>query len=418
MAVFGVTSVISSGSVSVSDSVSSRITNGDSDDRRNSGVTSTRTSLSDRTSAGTSICTGSIFTTTRPSIITAIVLTMTLVMMVRWSKAHAFVPAVQVQRGQYRSTSSTTAAAAASATSTSTSTATTTSTKVNPKGRLLVLGGTGYLGQVVCAKAVQEGYSVVTVSRRGAPAATSTSSFVNSNSRIDYRKGDARQKESITNILQEGNICGIIHCIGLLFDTASGFGSYNIYVSGSQSLPDEDSTYDTITRQTAFHAIDAAMEYMQQQQQQLQQQQEGEQQQLDDSSPTTTKTTITPLPFCFTSAAEAGWPQMTGGPQIERIMPEFIQRYMLAKRAVETKLLTTPTHQIRPIIVRPSLIYSKDKFASLPSVAAFTILNKIGLPFVDRPVTVDALATVMIKSMQDTNIRGIQRYPQIDALSQ
>ena len=316
--------------------------------------------------------------------------------------------------GMLRSTSS-----SMSSTKVTEMSTTTTSKQTNgTKGRLLVLGGTGYLGQEVCKKAIEQGYSVVTLSRRGTPTPTSSSSSSSPppsssssimNMNIDYRKGDARQKESIVQIVQEGNICGIVHCIGLLLDTASGLGNYNVYVSGSNSLLDMESTYDTITRQTAFHAIDAIIEYY------------NEQQQQDVlSSNTTTTATAFPIPFCFTSAAEAGWPDVMGGKLIESVMPEFIKRYMIAKRAVENKLLsssTSPTNIIRPIIVRPSLIYSKDQLASLPAVASFTILNQIGLPFVDRPVTLDALATAIVKSISDPTIRGIQRYPQIDALS-
>lgn len=260
------------------------------------------------------------------------------------------------------------------------------------KGKLLVLGGTGYLGQTVCQKAMLEGYSVVSVSRRGLPPTTAGSPSPSSNSnKIEYRQGDARQKQVLTDILSEGGFTGVIHCIGLLFDDASGLGSYNRFVSGSGSLPDSDSTYDTITRLTAFNAIEAATDYA-------------------------ITSDRRPLPFCFTSAAEAGWPQVTGGQTIERLMPDFIHRYMVAKRAVEDKLLASePT--LRPIIVRPSLIYSFDRPGSLPSVAAFTLFNKIGLPFVDRPVSVQALAFTMVRAMGRESIKGVLRYPQIDEFS-
>jgi NAD(P)-dependent dehydrogenase (short-subunit alcohol dehydrogenase family) len=273
------------------------------------------------------------------------------------------------------------------------------------RGRLLVLGGTGYLGQVVCEKAVRAGYSVVTLSRRGLPPSSSSSSTVTKDwwKNVEYRKGDARQPESIASILDEGNICGVVHCIGLLFDDASGLGAYNQYVSGSRSLPDSDSTYDTITRRTAFHAIDATIAY-------------GNKMNPTTTAATTT-TTTTAIPFCFTSAAEAGWPEVTGGNLIERLMPDFIHRYMVAKRAVEAKLLASQP-MLRPIIVRPSLIYSWDKLASLPAVGTFTFLNQIGVPFVDRPVTVDALASAIVRAIGDESIVGIQRYPQIDRLSE
>ena len=93
------------------------------------------------------------------------------------------------------------------------------------KGKVLVLGGTGYLGQTICQKAVLEGYSVVSLSRRGLPS-RGTSKLQESlesfdSSKVDYRQGDARQIESIRNILNEGGFAGMIHCVGLLFDDAS-----------------------------------------------------------------------------------------------------------------------------------------------------------------------------------------------------
>jgi nucleoside-diphosphate-sugar epimerase len=260
------------------------------------------------------------------------------------------------------------------------------------KGKLLVLGGTGYLGQTVCQKAVLEGYSVVSLSRRGRPNTNDQDRSFQS-PKIEYRQGDARQLSVVQDIMNPNdNFCGVIHCIGLLFDDASGLGSYNRFVSGSGSLPDRESTYDTITRLTAFNAIECATNYAQARQ------------------------LAQPLPFCFTSAAEAGWPDVTGGTLIEGIMPDFIQRYMVAKRAVEAKLMASEPI-LRPIIVRPSLIYSMDRPASLPSVGVFTLFNKIGLPFVDRPVTVRALASTMVRAMGRDSVKGVLRYPQIDEMS-
>lgn len=249
--------------------------------------------------------------------------------------------------------------------------------------KLLVLGGTGYLGQTVCETALSEGYDVVSLSRRGLPASNPPLEGV------DYRQGDARQPDAVYNILNEGGFDGIVHCIGLLFDDASGLGSFNKFVSGSGSLPDSDSTYETITRLTAFHAIEAAVE-------------------CTGNKPS--------LPFCFTSAAEAGWPEVTGGDFVESLMPEFIKRYMSAKRAVESKLMDSEP-PLRPIIVRPSLIYSFDRPLSLFAVGTFTFANQIGLPFVDRPVTVDNLALAIVRAVDDESVRGKLRYTEIDALS-
>jgi hypothetical protein len=102
---------------------------------------------------------------------------------------------------------------------------------------------------------------------------------------------------------------------------------------------------------------------------------------------------------------------------------------LIAKRAVEGKLLHQPPKEdqsspaavsqlLRPIIPRPSLIYSLDRPASYLPVGAFFIGNQVlRLPFVDRPVTVQALSNAIIKAISQENVQGILRYPQIDELS-
>eukprot|EP00529_Nitzschia_sp_RCC80_P031836 CAMPEP_0113503572 /NCGR_PEP_ID=MMETSP0014_2-20120614/34231_1 /TAXON_ID=2857 /ORGANISM="Nitzschia sp." /LENGTH=360 /DNA_ID=CAMNT_0000398579 /DNA_START=29 /DNA_END=1111 /DNA_ORIENTATION=+ /assembly_acc=CAM_ASM_000159 len=304
------------------------------------------------------------------------------------------------------------------------------------KKRLLVLGGTGFLGGTICNRAKLEGYHVTSLSRRGVPPfpsstssqqgqPTSTSSTtpstttVSSNSginRIDYRRGDARQPDTVRQILAEhDDYVGVVHAIGLLFDDASGLGNYNQFVSGSGSVPDESSTYDAITRQSAFYAIDAAIEYAQ------------KRKHMDGEGDGVTKR----FPFIFISAAEAGWPDVPGGQQVEQFLaPEWLKRYLEAKRKVESKLLSSSDGEsigesivasdvLRPIIPRPSLIYSLDRPASYLPVGAFFVGNRVGLPFVDRPVTVQALSNAIVRSINpDSSVEGILRYERIDELSQ
>lgn len=179
----------------------------------------------------------------------------------------------------------------------------------------------------------------------------------------------------------------------MLFDDESGFGTYNRFVSGSGSIPDTSSTYDNITRETAFNAIDVVLEYIE-------------------------ETKLQNFPFVFSSAAEAGWPDVPGGKQVERFLaPDWLKRYLVAKRAVENKL-NKSSPPLRPVIVRPSLIFSLDRPASYVPVGAFFVGNRVGLPFVDRPVTVQSLANAIVRSISRESVRGVQRYKDIDQLNQ
>ena len=52
------------------------------------------------------------------------------------------------------------------------------------KGKFLVLGGTGFVGQQVCKQLVAQGHSVVTISRRGAAPQTEVRDLKNKKSLI------------------------------------------------------------------------------------------------------------------------------------------------------------------------------------------------------------------------------------------
>lgn len=290
------------------------------------------------------------------------------------------------------------------------------------KGKVLVLGGSGFLGGNVAKRAVLEGYSVTSLSRRGR---TTTNSNTNNNSnpsmeffenKIDYRIGDAREKKTIESILAEGGYVAVIHCIGLLLDSESGLGNYNKFASGSGSIPDTSSTYETITKQTAFHAIEAWEMYINK----------------NKNNNNNNNQQKRRLPFIFVSAAEAGWPQTNGGPFIESMLaPEFLRRYLSAKRSVEQRMgiindkssssvssssssSIDSSLSFRPVIFRPSLIYTKEKIESWIPVGAFILGNAIGLSFIDRPVTVQSLSLAIIRCIDDESIVGIQRFMDID----
>jgi nucleoside-diphosphate-sugar epimerase len=162
----------------------------------------------------------------------------------------------------------------------------------------------------------------------------------------------------VQRVIADGGFTGVVHAIGMLFE-----GDLNKFASGSGSIPSAGATYDDITRQTAFNAIDAAVA-------------NGIKN------------------FGFVSAAEARW---DFDDKFVNTPVEWLHRYLIAKRAVEGKLSELSTkQQIRPVIVRPSLIWTWEKPGALPPVAAFTIGNALGIPFVDKPVRVFVCVCVCV----------------------
>lgn len=250
--------------------------------------------------------------------------------------------------------------------------------------RLLVLGGNGFVGREVCKLAVDRGYEVTSLSRRGENPEPGDELL----DKVRWIKGNAADEATMNSLVGESD--AVVHAIGLLFDANSGLTNLNIIVSGSKSVPDTTSTYDTITRKTAFNLIKAIRNRWR----------------LPFSPPT---------PVMFVSAAEAGWPDVAYGPQVEEAAPAWLKEYLVAKRAVEKELTSFPD-AIRPAIFRPSLIWSWTKFDVLPVIPVFNVLNALGIPFIDKTVTVSTLSKAIIAGLEDDSVLGVQRFEQMEQL--
>lgn len=253
--------------------------------------------------------------------------------------------------------------------------------------QLLVIGGTGYVGSEVCKLALERGWKITAMSRRGADAPAAQQETLKS---VRWVKGDAGDYETVKALVAESD--AVVHAIGLLFDVDSGLTGMNTVVSGSGSLPGEDSTYDRITRQTAFNVIRAVKEKFR----------------LPFAEGR--------MPLMFVSAAEAGWPEVTLGDRVEQVAPEWLKRYLAAKRAVEASLLES-TDVLRPGIFRPSLVWSWTKFDVLPVIPIFNLASALGVPFVDKTVQVGTLAGAIVAGLEDDEVSGVQRFPEMEALA-
>ena len=192
---------------------------------------------------------------------------------------------------------------------------------------------------------------------------------------------------------------------GLLFDVDSGLGNLNKIVSGSGSIPGESSTYDAITRTTAFNVISAI---------------EKKQSSLIFLGTMMNKGSNLRYPFCFVSCAEAGWPDVPYGDTMDNMAPEWLRRYLLAKRSVETRLSESNAKvgTIRSAIYRPSLIWDWTKFDVLPVIPIFNIAAAVGVPFVDKTVRVETLADAIVAGIEGEDVEGVQRVGEMENISQ
>lgn len=192
------------------------------------------------------------------------------------------------------------------------------------------------------------------------------------------------------------------HTSGLLFDVESGLANLNKIVSGSGSIPGESSTYDAITRTTAFNVIESI-----------------EKKQSMNIGSMLSKNAQR-FPLMFVSAAEAGWPDVPFGKTVDGLAPEWLNKYLTAKRAVESRLKESNEKKgtIRSAVFRPSLIWDWTKFDVLPAIPIFNVAAAIGVPFVDKTVRIETLADAIVAGIEGDDVEGVQRVGAMEKLSQ
>jgi hypothetical protein len=261
-----------------------------------------------------------------------------------------------------------------------------------PPQKVAVFGGTGYVGSQVCERLVNKGYEVTGVSRRGINPRPSNDAL----EQVNWVSGDATNPADVKKIVLEAD--AVVHAVGLLFDVESGLQQLNTIVSGSKSTPDpEMSTYDNITRKTMFNIMDAI--------------------EAKAKNPINMiKNGGNKTPLAFVSCAEAGWPDVQFGAIVEeKLAPEWLQKYLIAKRVVEDRLASSSA--VRPVVFRPSLIWSWEKFDVLPIIPVFNLASAVGVPFVDKTVRVETLADAIVAGLEDESVSGVQRFMQMEELA-
>ncbi|KAF8822454.1 hypothetical protein IE077_003718 [Cardiosporidium cionae] len=227
--------------------------------------------------------------------------------------------------------------------------------------KILVLGGSGYVGAQICRKATQSGMDVVSISRNGAPKRFLDMLWAQ---QVEWKQADALSAEVYPPLLE--NCAGIVHSIGALFDN-----DLNRFVSGSSSTTDGRS-YDAINRDTALVAMRQALA-------------SGD-----------------PKFFVFISAKSA---------------PPMFSAYLKAKREAEVDILSNASDTFRPIIFRPGFIFHSSRTATIPiSKALDTVFSvnkyaqehlRISIPGLESSTSLETLSDSVIEACVNPSVHGI-----------
>ncbi|KAJ5221056.1 uncharacterized protein N7469_009943 [Penicillium citrinum] len=274
--------------------------------------------------------------------------------------------------------------------------------------RLVVAGGSGFLGSRICKSAAARGWEVTSLSRSGEPrwdAVTESSDRPSWASSVEWAKADLLKPESYKSFLT--NASAVVHSMGILLEadykgvvqgrepivsglqrafSSSKLGSQNPLTrhEGEALQPKERDgqlTYELMNRDSAIALA---------------------QESVNEHVPA----------FVYISAA-AGAP----------ILPE---RYITTKREAEAAI-TSNLPELRSIFMRPGFMYDSSRKFTLPiALGGFvasefnTLLgNRLGFlgSMAEKPLKVDVVGEAVVEALEDESTNGAVGTKQIEALA-
>lgn len=237
--------------------------------------------------------------------------------------------------------------------------------------KLLVLGGTGFIGREICRRAIQLGFQVTSLSRRGRISGSylTAEDVCVWESKVTWKTGNAVDAGVVGPLILKSD--AVIHSIGILQES-----SLNELLSGGATSA-AGLSYHEANRNTATVPLQMLAS----------QKKNG---------------ATGARPFVFISA-ESGFP--------------FSASFLESKRQVETLMQDYHEQQkIRSIIFRPGIVYHHYKWTSLPisciATAAYRLDQKfqktMGLSVgLTEPTPLDLLATAALRSVALPTESGI-----------
>lgn len=213
--------------------------------------------------------------------------------------------------------------------------------------KVLVLGGSGFVGKAICRELLRIGADVYSINRSGKPISSAPEL-----DKVNWIKGNALDPQVYSQL---SNIDTLIHSIGILYQPSSKKSAHDQF----------DVTFESEICDTLKVAIDSAKVYG------------------------------APLKrIGYISAADFG--------AISNLM---LPTYMKAKREAESIL---EAQNIPSVIARPGFMYGRDRLPTVPFSYAYSLVTLFTAGAFPKALDVNAVASSLISALADENLSGVK----------
>lgn len=244
--------------------------------------------------------------------------------------------------------------------------------------KIVVIGGTGFLGRQICLAGLNSGYKVTAISRSGVPDLNDNVLPLSTLSQIKWAKGDVFDPTTYTSELEDAD--AVIHSMGTIFNDSgykSSLNSQSSVCDFARKLPSlvssalkganplEKSNFDRLNRDSAIILAKEFSKVSKERQ----------------------------LPFVYISAHD--W------------NPLVDPRYISSKREAEFAL--SNISNLRSVFLRPGLMFDKKSDFSHPRnlLGAGLDLGRTVCKELPKPLTTETVASAAIEAIQDDTIEGV-----------
>jgi nucleoside-diphosphate-sugar epimerase len=220
--------------------------------------------------------------------------------------------------------------------------------------RVLVLGGSGFVGKALCRELIKIGAEVFSISRSGNPIKNPLDDPLLQ--KVNWIKGNALDSHAYSKL---DKIDTLIHSIGILREPSSKQGKFA-------------ETFESEILDTLKVSLEASKKF---------------------GAPLSR--------IGYISAADFGF--------ISRLL---LSKYMKAKLEAEHLL---ESQNVPTIIARPGFMFGSDRFPTIPFSYAYSLLTLFSAGFFPKALDVNVVARALISNLGDENLSGV-KYLEINNL--